>query len=184
MKKTFRIIVVMFLVLVLTVSGISFAWFMENMAIKVSGGDNMNITVGGDLQIAWHSESPHWGTELKGNVKNIAMLDCSGDGEKFFVGEVGEDGDIVPGTMKPITGKELEGSVLELAIDIRTSHKMDVYLGSLSAVAPVISEYITDKDSPHNNSLSGQFSADWIAAAARVAIYEVEYDDNDNIGNL
>ncbi len=182
MRKNIRIAVVMLLVLALATAGVSFAWFMENMEIKVSSGENMNISVGGDLQVKWH-DGDTWGSQLRGSVTNLTMLDCSGNGLKFFTGDVDDAGN--PHAMYEIEKDKFEGSVLEVAIDLRTSHKMDVYLGSLSAVSPVIDKYVDLEQNPnadHNNSLSGgEFSADWIAAAARVAFIEVEYDEDGTI---
>ncbi len=184
MRKNIRIAVVMLLVLALATAGVSFAWFMENMEIKVSSGDNMNISVGGDLQVKWHDDPEGtWGSQLKGSVKNITMLDCSGNGLKFFTGDVDDAGK--PHSMYEIEKDKFKGSVLEVAVDLRTSHKMDVYLGSLSSVSPVIGAYVDleqNPDADHNNSLSGgEFSADWIAAAARVAFIEVVTDEGGNI---
>ncbi len=189
MKKNIKISVAMILVLVLTLSVVSFAWFMENMNVRLSGGENMNITVGGDLEVAWHTADAKWGTEIRENVTDIAMLDCSGNGQSFYEGEIGLDGSIADGSMRELTLDNRGGSVLEIALDFRTSHKTDVYLGSLSSVAPIIDEYVDltlaeNQGVEHNNSISGgKFSADWIAAAARVAFLEVEYDDQDQIAS-
>ncbi len=189
MKKNIKISIAVIFVLLLALLGVSYAWFMENMNIKVSDEENMNITVGGDLEVAWHEADPKWGSEIRENVTDIAMLDCSGNGKNFYVGEIGLDGTIAAGSMREIVGENRNGSVLELALDIRTSHQMDVYLGSLSSVAPQIKEYVDlslaeNQGEPHNNSISGgKFSADWIAAAARVAFVEVEYDEQDQIAS-
>ncbi len=189
MKKNIKVSIAMLVLVVLTVSAFSYAWFMENMNIEVSGGENVNISVGGNLEIAWHSTDPQWSPELKNDVNDIAMLDCSGNGSKFYVGEVGQDGTIANGSMREIAGDALDGSVLEFAIDLRTTQKMDVYLGSLSDITPKIPEYLNlqlpeNQGKEHNNSLSGgEFSADWIAASARVAIYEVEYNAEDKIAS-
>ncbi len=178
MRKNIRIAVVMLLVLALATAGVSFAWFMENMEIKVSSGDNMNISVGGDLQVKWHDDIT-WGSALKGDVNNITMLDCSGNGEDFFTGNVDDNGDITPGTMIQLKDEELKSAVLEVAVDLRASQKMDVYLGSVSAVDPIIRGYVEDPNEKNNNSITGgKFSADWIAAAVRVAFIEVITNEN------
>ncbi len=182
-KKAFSILslyVILLCVLLLVVGIASFAWFMTNDKVEIQSGSEMNVTVGSRLEVAEHLESGErqWGSALKLDKElELSVLDCSGDGKKFYSPEVldGNDGP-VSGTIDQLTN--LKGYVIEIPIDIRSSHKLDVYLGSLSSVLPAVTAL---EGAGHNKSMFGEFSAGYISGAVRVAFLEVEYGQDNKI---
>ncbi len=172
MKKV-KLFTILFAVILLAVGIASFSWFMSLDHVEIQSDKDMSISVGSSLEIMLHGdETKTWSNNLS-YTTGANIVDCSGDGVNFFA-PVTLDGNDAPLSMQKVEAASYSGFLLDTYLDVRSSSKMDLYLGSLSEIAPMFA------NGEEKNQLdNAPYSKGNIAGAVRVAFFEVSYNDQD-----
>ena len=169
-KKKLIVGIILYTVLLGTILGVSFAWFINNREVTVKSSDDMVITVSSKLEIKMLNDggSGEWGS-VASKTLDKTYPDISGNGVDFFFPiSLNESDD--PFFSDPTSflyvneAKNPEYYCLTARMVLRTGSPMDVYLANDSSVT---GENMEEKD-----DLTKSVSSDVIAGAVRVAFYE------------
>jgi len=175
MKKSSKKMALLSTIAITLVSciSISFAWFIFSDSVSVQSQNSAGVKAGSYMQIAYKKENNTWSTWGDEFVFTTpTMADITGDGVNFAVPYTlnGQDQPLFP--LLELTSATRSGYYIEYYLKIRTDQEFGLYLSSNSYVKPHGSVDANTEDGT-NKSIFGNFSANYIAGAARVSISEV-----------
>ncbi len=177
LKKKITIPIILYIIIVISVTVYTFSWFVSNRRVEVGIDDEINITIDNKLEISNADlEERVWGNRIELNLTNDEIYpDITGNGIDFYYPTYLVDGDTPNmddvGSYKKLTDADSSHYLLTLRILFRSTENISVYLGNQSTVSPKNTEY-TGADA--RRSMFGDFSADYIAGCSRVAFLEVD----------
>ncbi len=175
-NKYVKLFAVLFLSFILLVSGASFAWFYGTRDVTIGNNESqMSVTVGGRLEVAVVPKEGGdltWGQQIKTNILKNNIMDVSGNGEKFYYPlALDAEDKVILDEYAPVFNNEDDGLaeetyLLQLRVKLRTTNRLDVFLGKDSAVSR--------KGGFTASAFDQHLNADNIAGCARVAFLEVD----------
>ncbi len=177
LKKKLTIPIILYLVIIISVTVYTFSWFVSNRRVEIGLDDEINITIDNKLEISNADAEEHvWGNKIELSLANDEIYpDITGNGIDFYYPTYLVDGDTPNmddvGSYKKLTDADSSHYLLTLRILFRSTENINVYLGNQSAISPKNTEYI---GADARRSMFGDFSADYIAGCSRVAFLEVD----------
>jgi hypothetical protein len=184
-----KIAIVLYIAIAMAITGTSVAWFVTNNNVEVAPTDDISITADSRVEISMDGEV--WGSSLQMTHEITQYADVSGDGIDFWFPRYLSDSDEVDlgnkdafehvNTIEP--GKS-DPYFITLRLKLRSASALDLYLdGSIkdgecvSYVAPKEATKVQGENGTLSytrpSPLNPELSADYIAAATRVAFVEV-----------
>lgn len=183
-KRTKKLIIANSFLLVFLLIGFVFAWFASNYGNYVDG-DQVEVIADSALEISLTGEAGTWKSSLllngtgSGQVdfNNVEFKDITGSGDGSFLrpalNQLDGYAEVKSGEAwsTPVLNKDY----IKFDLYMRSSDKLNVYLGDGSTVTPTSSRLIGAN--AENKSMFGNFSKDLVVGAVRLGV-------NDRNGHL
>lgn len=188
-KKMIKIALVLYIVIAVAITGTSVAWFVTNKKVEVAPTDDISIIA--DTRVEISTDGAVWGSSLQMTPNITQYADVSGDGIDFWFPRYLSDSDEVDLGNKDAfdhvntleVGKS-DPYFITLRLKVRSATALDLYLdGTIkdgkcaSYVAPKETTKVQGEGGilayTRPSPLNSELSADYIAAATRVAFVEV-----------
>lgn len=182
---------VLYIAIAVVITGVTVAWFVSNEKVEVAPTDDISITADSRVEISVDGEV--WGSSLLMSPNITQYADVSGDGINFWFPRYLSDSDEVDignkdafehvNTIEP--GKS-DPYFITLRLKARSATALDLYLDGTVGEDGKSASYVLPKQtskiqgeggiSVYNrpSPLNADLSADYIAAATRVAFVEVQ----------
>lgn len=189
-KKMIKISLVLYIVIAVIITGSSFAWFLANQRVEIAPPDDISITA--DSRVELSTDGVVWGSTLQMTPNITQFADVSGDGVHFWFPKYLNDNDEVDLSNKDgfefvntAIPEKSDPYFITLRLKVRATAALDLYLDgtigadgkSASYVAPKQLAKVEGEDGSlvftRPSPLNPEITADYIAAAARVAFIEV-----------
>ena len=189
-KRMIKTALVLYIAIAVAVTGTTVAWFVNNKKVEVSPTDDISITADSRVEISTDGET--WGSSLLMTPNITQYADVSGDGIDFWFPRYLSDSDEVDLGNKDafehvntVDPEKCAPYFITLKLKIRSANAVDLYLdgtiGDDGKSASYVSPKQTEKVAGENDTLvhlrpsplNPNLSADYIAAATRVAFVEV-----------
>ena len=189
-KRMIKVSLVLYIVIAFVITGTSVAWFVTNKKVEVAPTDDISITVDSRVEISVDGEV--WGSSLQVDPNITQYADVSGNGIDFWFPRYLSDSDQVDlgnrDAFEHVNTRDPEKSdpyFITIRLKVRSATAMDLYLDGTIGEDGKSSSYVSPKEVnkvqgeggissyTRPSPLSADLSADYIAAAARVAFVEV-----------
>ena len=188
-NKMIKIALVLYIAIAVAITGTSVAWFVTNKKVEVAPTDDISITADARVEISMDGEI--WGSSLQMTPNITQYADVSGDGIDFWFPRYLSDSDEVDLGNKDafehvntLEAGKSDPYFITLRLKVRSATALDLYLdGTIkdgkcaSYVAPKETTKVQGEGGTsaytRPSPLNSELSADYIAAATRVAFVEV-----------
>lgn len=178
-----KLIIANSLLLILLVAGFAYAWFASNYGSTVDG-DDVEVIADSALEISLTGQPGSWKNSI--NLRSDSGIDWtklkfrditgSGDGKSFLRPPLKQydNNAMVDPSVGEWTDANVNEDYIKFDLYMRSTDKLDVYLGDGSFVQPLADQLIgpysdaTVADDNHKSSF-GDFSKDLVTGAVRVS---------------